>query len=97
MGGWFKYEQEFEQAEKNDTLGVIFTVHYESLKKVIEITVNEWDPTISFVKVLFIKFSVQYRLCLMLIWGGGYLSLHGGGDPSLDPRMNFKQNQNSKI
>lgn len=33
MGGWFKYEQEFEQAEKNDTLGVIFTVHYESLKK----------------------------------------------------------------
>lgn len=41
MGGWFKYEQEFEQAEKNDTLGVIFTVHYESLKKVIEITVNE--------------------------------------------------------
>uniref|UniRef100_K1PIV5 Estrogen sulfotransferase n=1 Tax=Magallana gigas TaxID=29159 RepID=K1PIV5_MAGGI len=33
MGGWFKYEQEFEQAEKNDTLGAIFTVHYESLKK----------------------------------------------------------------
>lgn len=41
MGGWFKYEKEFEQAEKNDTLDAIFTVHYESVKKVIEFTVNE--------------------------------------------------------
>lgn len=33
MDGWFKYEKDFEQAEKNDTKGAIFTVHYESLKK----------------------------------------------------------------
>jgi hypothetical protein len=34
MGGWFAYEKEFEQAERNDTCGGIFTVQYESLKKV---------------------------------------------------------------
>lgn len=34
MDGWFKYEKDFEQAEKNDTRGTIFTVSYESLKKV---------------------------------------------------------------
>ena len=33
MGGWFKYEKEFEEAEK-DKRGAIFTVHYENLKKV---------------------------------------------------------------
>lgn len=33
MDGWFKYEKDFEEAEKNDTKGAIFTVHYESLKK----------------------------------------------------------------
>lgn len=32
MDGWYKYEKDFEQAEKNDTGGTIFTVHYESLK-----------------------------------------------------------------
>ena len=34
MGGWFKYEKEFEEAEKKDKRGAIFTVHYENLKKV---------------------------------------------------------------
>lgn len=34
MDGWYKYEKDFEQAEKNDTGGTIFTVHYESLKTV---------------------------------------------------------------
>ncbi|XP_078335038.1 sulfotransferase 1C2-like [Crassostrea virginica] len=33
MGGWFKYEKEFEEAEKKDKRGAIFTVHYENLKK----------------------------------------------------------------
>ncbi|XP_052690875.1 sulfotransferase 1E1-like [Crassostrea angulata] len=33
MDGWFKYEKDFEQAEKNNTGGTIFSVHYESLKK----------------------------------------------------------------
>ena len=35
MDGWFKYEKDFEQAEKEDKLGAILTLHYESLKKVI--------------------------------------------------------------
>lgn len=34
MGGWFKYEKEFKEAEKKDKRGAIFTVHYENLKKV---------------------------------------------------------------
>lgn len=33
MDGWFKFEKDFEQAEKKDELGVIFTVHFEGLKK----------------------------------------------------------------
>ena len=35
MDGWFKYEKDFEQAEREDELGAILTLHYESLKKVI--------------------------------------------------------------
>lgn len=39
MDGWFKFEKDFEEAEKNDKLaiGAIITVHYESLKRVISI------------------------------------------------------------
>lgn len=37
MDGWFKFEKDFEKAEKNDKRGAIITVHYESLKKVISI------------------------------------------------------------
>nr|XP_022338903.1 estrogen sulfotransferase-like [Crassostrea virginica] len=33
MDGWFKYEKDFEQAEKEDKLGAILSLHYESLKK----------------------------------------------------------------
>lgn len=33
MDGWFKFEKDFEKAKKNDELGAIITVHYESLKK----------------------------------------------------------------
>lgn len=36
MGGWFAYEKEFEKAETNDKRGVIFTLHYESMKKVFK-------------------------------------------------------------
>ena len=35
MDGWFKFEKDFEQAEREDKLGAILTLHYESLKKVI--------------------------------------------------------------
>ena len=34
MDGWFKYEKDFERAQKEDNRGVIFILHYESLKKV---------------------------------------------------------------
>lgn len=34
MDGWFKYEKDFEEVEKNDMRGVILMVYYESLKKV---------------------------------------------------------------
>ena len=34
MDGWFKYEKDFERAQKEDKRGVIFILHYESLKKV---------------------------------------------------------------
>ena len=34
MDGWFKYEKDFEQAEREDKLRAILTLHYESLKKV---------------------------------------------------------------
>lgn len=33
MDGWFKYEKDFEQAEKNDTKGAIFRVQFENLKR----------------------------------------------------------------
>ncbi|XP_022301726.2 sulfotransferase 1B1-like [Crassostrea virginica] len=33
MDGWFKYEKDFERAQKEDKRGVIFILHYESLKK----------------------------------------------------------------
>lgn len=33
MDGWFKFEKDFEETEKNDKLRAIKTVHYESLKK----------------------------------------------------------------
>ncbi|XP_062599950.1 sulfotransferase 1B1-like [Saccostrea cucullata] len=30
---WFKYEKEFEEAEKKDKFGAIHTIHYENMKK----------------------------------------------------------------
>ncbi|XP_061179015.1 sulfotransferase 1E1-like [Saccostrea echinata] len=33
FGTWFKYEREFEEAEKNDKFGSIHTIHYENMKK----------------------------------------------------------------
>ena len=43
LDGWFKYEKDFEQAEREDKLGAIFTVHYENLKKV---NCNLFDKTL---------------------------------------------------
>lgn len=45
MDGWFKYEKDFEQAEKEDKRGAILTLHYESLKKVMDlmnICIERW-------------------------------------------------------
>ena len=45
VDGWFKYEKDFEQAEKEDKRGAILTLHYENLKKVMDlmnICIERW-------------------------------------------------------
>lgn len=34
MGSWYDYVKEFEQAAENDKHGLLFTVHFENMKKV---------------------------------------------------------------